>query len=232
MLILLDGYNRYPLVKILNSATLRSFIQSLDMLSILRTPRKVRTGNGPCLCPRDSKTFPNKLDAMHSRWDGHLSTNTYLPKILMIIKCYAWYLALGDDITCCDVYYILLLACNMTTSSNGNIFRVTVMNIHCRLHICYVNTAPCEERMIKLNSNGDSYSIETVHALQLLLLVITGKWHGGGVVVIWMNVSCFDYIHHRVKSSQYKIDTGLSIWCPDSSCPQIISTHDIDYVKY
>ena len=161
--------------------------------------------------------------------DGHLSTISYLPKILMIIKCYAWHLALNDDITCCDVYYILILACNMKTSSNTNIFRVIIMNIRCRLHICYVNIAPREERMIKWNSNGDSYSIETVHILQLRLLVITGKWHGGGVVVIWMNASCYDYIHPRVKSSQYKIDTDARLLV-SSGHHMILIMYNISYV--
>ena len=68
VLILVDDYSRYPLVEILNSATSRAVIQSLDnMLSMFGTLKKIRTDNGPCFISKEFKEFSKYIGFKHRK---------------------------------------------------------------------------------------------------------------------------------------------------------------------
>ena len=68
VLILVDDYSRYPLVEILNSATSRAVIQSLDnMLSMFGTPKKIRTDNGPCFISKEFREFSKYIGFKHRK---------------------------------------------------------------------------------------------------------------------------------------------------------------------
>ena len=66
--VLIDDYSRYPVVEVINSATSKSVIRSIDnAISLFGTPEIIRTDNGPCYASAEFHEYAQYAGFRHRK---------------------------------------------------------------------------------------------------------------------------------------------------------------------
>ena len=68
MLVMIDGFSRYPVVEVVHSTSTNSIIPAFDkVFSMLEIPEKLKTDNGPLFNSHQFHTFAKHMGFKHQR---------------------------------------------------------------------------------------------------------------------------------------------------------------------